>query len=35
MIRSLAHRSAVQPGPDGTAVHMQWRLPPPHGAEEL
>jgi serine/threonine-protein kinase RsbW len=30
MIKSLAHRSQVQPGPDGTAVFMQWRLPPSH-----
>jgi anti-sigma regulatory factor (Ser/Thr protein kinase) len=33
MIKSLAQRSAVQPGPDGTAVHMQWRLPPSHSAD--
>jgi anti-sigma regulatory factor (Ser/Thr protein kinase) len=35
IIESLAHRSTIQPGPDGTAVHMQWRLPPAHGADVL
>jgi serine/threonine-protein kinase RsbW len=33
MIKSLAHRSEVQPGPAGTAVHMQWRLPPSHSTD--
>jgi serine/threonine-protein kinase RsbW len=27
MIRSLAHRFEIRPGPDGTAVYMQWQLP--------
>lgn len=26
MIRALAHRAEVQPGPQGTCVQMEWRL---------
>ncbi|NMH99502.1 ATP-binding protein [Pseudonocardia acidicola] len=28
MIKAMAYRAEIQRGPNGTAVHMQWRLPP-------